>query len=88
MQTGNGHDNITSEYLVSLSIIFLTIQAQLYREFSQSSAGHVVEKSLTSMKEDTQEQVGVRGHIFQVRHCVTLSLVYMIKTRQIANICS
>ena len=66
----------------------LTIQAQLYREFSQSSAGHVVEKSLTSMKEDTQEQVGVRGRIFQVRHCVILSLVYMIKTCQIANIIS
>lgn len=38
----------------------------MYREFGQSSAGHVVEQSLTSMTEDSSDQVGVKSHIFQV----------------------
>lgn len=41
-------------------------QADLYKEFGQSSAGVFVEHSLTTMTEDSPQQTGVNEHIFQV----------------------
>ncbi|XP_067936864.1 TATA-binding protein-associated factor 172-like [Watersipora subatra] len=52
---------IIQDYYCELS----PLQAQLYREFGQSSAGTTVQKSLTSMNDDSNEQTGMKGHIFQ-----------------------